>query len=105
MDLEELRRRKTAELQKQIEGQQAEAVAARHYDMQKDAALKQILTPEAKSRLTTLKLANPQLADQVEKLVIYVAQTQNISKIDDASLKTILAKISGKKRDITIIRK
>ena len=105
MDLEELRKRRAVELQQQMGEQQAEAEASRAYEMQIDQELKKILTPEAKSRLSTLKLANPTLAAQVEKLVIYVAQTQNIPKIDDVILKKILTKISGKKRDITIIRK
>ncbi len=104
-DIEALRQRKAAELQKQMEQQQVEQEARQTYELQKDSVLKQILTPEAKSRLTTLKLANPQLAEQVEKLVLYLAQSGQVQRMDDLTLKKILAKISGRKKEITVKRK
>ena len=105
MGIEELRQKRAAELQSQLAERQAEQEAQQAYDMQKDAVLKRILTPDAKSRLATLKLGNPSLGEQVEKLIIYLAQSGQAQRIDDATLKKILSKISGKKREITIQRK
>ena len=105
MGLEALRQKRAAELQNQLAEQQAEQEAQQAYELQKEAVLKRVLTPDAKSRLTTLRLANPSLAEQVERLVIYLVQAGQVQKVDDATLKKILSKISGKKRDITIKRK
>ncbi|MCK4327178.1 MAG: DNA-binding protein [Candidatus Diapherotrites archaeon] len=105
MDLDELRQKRAADLQAQLADRQAEQETRVAMELQKDAVLKQLLTPAAKSRLTTLKLGNPLLAEQVEKLVIYLAQSGRVQKIDDATLKQLLSKISGEKREITIKRK
>jgi len=104
-DLEALRQRRIAELQRQAVDQQAEQEEQAAFEFKKDAVLKQFLTQEARSRLSTLKLGNPKLADQVEKLLLYLAQSGQVQRIDDLTLKKILAKISGRKREITIKRK
>ena len=105
MDLEELRQRKTAELQQRLSEQQSEQEAVQEFEMKKDSLLKKVMTPDAKSRLTRLKLANASFGEQVEKLILYLAQSGQITKVDDSTLKMILEKIRGKKRDITITRK
>ncbi|MFC2174557.1 DNA-binding protein [archaeon] len=105
MDIEALRQKRAAELQAQLADRQVEQEAQQVHELQKDSVLKSILTPEAKSRLTTLKLGNPTLGEQVEKLVVYLAQSGQVSKIDDTTLKQVLQKISGKKHKITIKRK
>ena len=105
MEADELRQRRMRELQERFAQQQAEAEEAARYNQQKDALLKKIMLPDAKSRLTRLKLANPTLGEQVEQLIIYLAQSGKVQKIDDATFKSILLKIKGKKKDITIRRK
>lgn len=105
MTIEELRQKRAQELQQRLAQQQAEAEAQQQFEMQKDTLLKKVMTPEAKSRLTTLKLANPSLGEQVEKLIIYLAQSGQVQKIDDPTFKKILEKIRAKKKDITITRK
>ncbi len=105
MDIEELRQRRAAELQRQLAQQQAEAEAQAQYEMQKESLLKKVMAPDAKSRLTRLKLANPALAGKVEQLLIYLAQSGKIQRIDDATFKEILLKIRGKRKETTIIRK
>jgi len=105
MDMDELRQKRAAELQAQLVDRQAEQETQQAYEFQKDSMLKRAMTADAKSRLTTLKLANPTLGEQVEKLVIYLVQSGQVTQIDDPTLKKILAKISGKKRKITIKRK
>jgi len=103
-DLEEIRKRKLAELQSQISQKQEEAQARAYYETQMDAALRKILTPDAKSRLAAVKLANPQLAAQAERLVLYAYQ-QTGQQLNDAQVRMILEKVRGTKRDITIVRK
>ncbi|WP_290598046.1 MULTISPECIES: DNA-binding protein [unclassified Archaeoglobus] len=106
-DLEEIRRRKLMELQRQkeLEELQKEEMK-RQYEMQKKAILRAILEPEAKERLSRVKLAHPELAEAVENQLIYLAQSGRIqSKITDEMLVEILKRVQPKKRETRIIRK
>lgn len=105
-ELEEIRRRKLMELQQQ---QNYQAEASRQADMadaQRQNILRGILTPEARERLGTLKIAYPDIAVQVEDRLIMLAQSGRLNEqIDDATLKEILARLVPSKREITIKRK
>ncbi|MGC8831865.1 MAG: DNA-binding protein [Thermoproteota archaeon] len=53
-----------------------------------------VFTPEARSRLNNLRLVKPQLADQVEKYLIALAQQGKLKiPVEDAQLKGILEKV------------
>ncbi len=93
------KQRELEELQKQQEMQ-------RQIEMQKKAILRAILEPEARERLSRLKLAHPELAEAVENQLIYLAQAGKIqSKITDAMLVEILKRVQPKRRETRIIRK
>lgn len=105
-ELDELRRRKMADLQRQ---QQQHAMAEeqqKQIDTQKQMIMRQILTPEARDRLATLKMAYPDIARSVEDQLIALVQSGRINQqVDDAMLKQILRKIAPQKREINIERK
>jgi len=105
-ELDEIRRRKLAQLQQQ---QDYQAEASRQADMadsQRQNILRGILTPEARERLGTLKIAYPDIAAQVEDRLIMLAQSGRLNQlIDDATLKEILTRLVPSKREITIKRK
>jgi programmed cell death protein 5 len=83
--------------QKQSQEDQIEA--------QKQALLRQLLTPEARQRLTNLKMIKPELTEQIELQIIQLAQTGKLPiPLSDAQLKQILIQLQGKKREITIRR-
>jgi programmed cell death protein 5 len=105
-ELEEIRRRKMRELQMQQQQQQAYVEQANAVEQQKQTILRQILDPDAKSRLTRLKLAYPEVAHSVEEQLILLAQSGRLKKIiTDEDLKTILTKVQPQKREITITRR
>jgi programmed cell death protein 5 len=109
-ELEELRRRKMAELQQGAARQQAEAQAQQQAAAQEEAArkaiLRQILTPEARERLTRMSMARPEVARSVEDQLIMLAQSGRVrGQIDDATLRDLLARIVPAKRDIKIERR
>lgn len=102
-DLDEIRRRKLAELQQGIQEERAVEEQAMQIEAQKRKILMAVLTPEARNRLANVKLAKPEFAAQIEMLLIQAAQSGQLAqKVDDKQLKEILQKISKKKRDITI---
>lgn len=113
-ELEELRKRRLAELQKQQQMQQQQPDPQAAYqqeqakaemDSQKQAILRQVLTPEARERLTTLKMSRAALGEQLEMQLISLAQSGRLqTKIDDAQLKNLLMKMQPKKRKTSISR-
>ena len=94
------------ELQRKLEEEKLKEEQRVQQELQIRALLREILTPEARSRLTNIRLANPSYAAQIEVLLIQLAQTGKITqKITDEQLKLILSKIGKKKKEFRIIRK
>jgi programmed cell death protein 5 len=104
-ELEMLRRKKMQELQQQqVQGAAAQD-QERQMDAQRQAVLRQILTPEARDRLATVKMAYPDVARSVEDQLIRLASSGQIPKaIDEPTLKQILRRVAPQKRDIKIER-
>ncbi|MCD6493875.1 MAG: DNA-binding protein [Archaeoglobaceae archaeon] len=109
-ELEEIRRRKLMELQAQrqreLEELQRQQEMQKQIEMQKKAILRAILEPEARERLSRLKLAHPEIAESVENQLIMLAQSGRLNqRITDEMLVEILRKVAPKRRETKIIRK
>ncbi len=101
-EMEAIRQRRIAQLQEQqaVQAQDEQQAAV---EAQKQSILRQILTEEARQRLTNVKLVYPQLAEAVELRLIQLAQQGQIGdKLTDEQLKEILRKIQGQKRESKI---
>jgi len=104
-ELNAIRQRRYSELQRSAIEEQREAEARRQFDAQKQAALKLILTPEARQRLTNIRMVKPEFAEQVEIQLIQLAQTGRIKvPISDDQLKDALAKLQSQRKEIRIRR-
>lgn len=103
-ELNAIRRRKLRAMQqKNVEEQKQ--TQEDQIDEQKQALLRQLLTPEARQRLTNLKMIKPEFTDQLELQIIQLAQTGKLPiPLSDAQLKQILLQLQGRKREITIRR-
>jgi programmed cell death protein 5 len=103
-ELEALRKKKLQALQQQAEDQQDFQDEQRaEYEEQKKNAMRAILTDDARERLGRIRVARPELAENLEQQLIMLAQSGRLkSKINDQQLREILAKLLPKKRDITI---
>jgi len=111
-ELEELRRRRMAEMQAQAQQgqdpQAAEAQAAQRAEAnaQKDVILRAILEPEARERLVRVRMARPDIAASVEQQLIVLYQQGRIrQRIDDATLRELLSRMTPKGREPTIERR
>ncbi|HDJ66813.1 MAG TPA: DNA-binding protein [Nitrososphaeria archaeon] len=100
-ELEKIRQRKMEELQRRI----AEEEERMKRELERQAAMRVILTPEARQRLANLRLVKPELVAQLEEQLIQLANTGRIKMpITDDVLKQILIKLSSGKRRIKIRR-
>ncbi len=103
-ELEAIRRRKLLAMQ-QREDEQKQSQAERQLEAQKQALLRQILSPEARQRLTNLKMVKPQFTEQLELQLIQLAQTGKLPiPLSDARLKQILIQLQSRKRETKIRR-
>jgi len=106
-ELDAIRRRKLAAMQQRASDsqQQRQLQEEQQIEAQKQALLKQILSPEARQRLTNLKMVKPELIDQLELQIIQLAQTGRIPiPLSDAQLKQILIQLQSRKRETKITR-
>jgi programmed cell death protein 5 len=105
-ELEELRRRKLSALQRQVSDEQRNAQMEQQVEQQKQALLRNILTPEARQRLSNLKMVKPEFTDQLELQLIQLAQQGKIPiPLADEQLKKILVQLQSRKRETTIRRR
>ena len=104
-ELEALRKRRMLELQQRMVDEQKQAQAQQHLESQKQALLRRILTPEARSRLTNLTMVKPEFTQQLELQLIQLAQQGRINlPITDEQLKELLVRLQAGKRDYKIRR-
>jgi len=105
-ELQELRKKKLAALQRQMTDEQKSAQAEQQIEQQKQALLRSVLTPEARQRLANLKMVRPEFTDQLELQLIQLAQQGRVPvPLGDEQLKKILAQLQTRKREPTITRR
>ncbi|MCK4482880.1 DNA-binding protein, partial [Candidatus Bathyarchaeota archaeon] len=74
-------------------------------ELQKQALLRSILTPEARQRLANLKMVKPEFTSQLELQLVQLVQQGKIPvPVTDKQLKQILIQIQARKREIKIRR-
>jgi programmed cell death protein 5 len=108
-ELAELRRRRMTQMQQQAIDQQMmqeEVERQKQADSQMQLILMQILEPDARERLNTIKLTRPDFARSVEQQLVLLAKSGRLKdKITDVQLKALLQQIQPAKREFNIRRK
>ena len=109
-ELNNIRKRELEEMQRNAQ-QQNEMDDESKKQMEQEEArrqqiLRQILSTEARERLSTLKLVKPDLVNNVENQLIQLAGMGRINRIiGDEELKGILSRLIGTKRETKIERR
>ena len=109
-ELEALRQRRMAELQQNqqqaVAQQQAAEQQRQQMELQKQMILRQILTPDARDRLSNIRVANPEICNAVEMQLIQLAQSGRLQGVvNDDMLRNFLRQVSPQHREITIERR
>ena len=75
-------------------------------ERQLDALLSKVLSPEAKTRMTNVRMVNAEKYLQAAQVILQMAKRNGLStRIADEELKNILQHLTPPKKDITITRK
>ena len=99
-ELEALRQKRLAALKEQAAQEQMQDQAAAEAQAQKEAILRQILTPDARQRLTNVRMVRPQLAEQIEMQLIQLASSGRLKgRVTDEQLKGLLKQLQGTERE------
>ena len=104
-ELDALRERRYSDLQRSAIQEQRQSESKRQLEAQKQAALRLILTTEARQRLTNIRMVKPEFAEQVEAQLIQLASSGRIKvPITDTQLKDALARLQSQRKEIRIRR-
>lgn len=102
-ELEEIRRKRLAELQRQGQAQTEAEDERADIEAQKAMILRKILTPQARDRLARIKMARPDFAENIENQLIGLASRGNLrGQITEEQLIDILKRLQSGKRESTI---
>jgi programmed cell death protein 5 len=110
-ELDQIRKKRLAQVQDGDEGDQAQAQGAmanaqeEQYQAQRQMILRKVLTPEARMRLSNIRMAKPDVVQNLEDQLIQLAASGRIGVVDDAMLKKLLQKVMPTKREIKIERR
>lgn len=105
-ELAAIRAKKMAEMQQQAAYQEEEVQRREQENAQIHMLIMQILEPEARERLNTIRLTKPDFARGIEQQLISLAQSGRLqSKITDVQFKAILQQVTPERRSINIRRK
>ncbi len=101
-ELEALKRQRLLQMQQQAKEQEMQ----KELEMRRQQILRAALTPEARERLTNLKMARPEYATMLENQIIQLAQANQIRQpITDEQLKLMLRHLTERRRESKIIFK
>ncbi len=104
-EMEQLRRRRLLELRRRLAEEQQQAQVQQQIEVQKQALLRRILTPDARRRLTNLKMVKQEFAQQLELQLIQLAQQGKMNiPVTDEQLKEILVRLQSGRREFKIRR-
>ena len=104
-ELENIRKRKLVSMQNRVSDEQRQTQAEEKLEAQKQALLRQILSPEARQRLNNLKMVRADFTEQIELQLIQMAQVGKLPvPLSDTQLKQILMQLQSRKRETKITR-
>ncbi|MDO5845417.1 MAG: DNA-binding protein [Methanocorpusculum sp.] len=104
-ELAELRRQRMMQMQQQQASEQEQIQRQQQMQAQIQSVLMQVMEPEARERLNTIRLTKPDFAAAVEQQIVSLAQSGRLrQKITDEQLRNLLTQIVPRKKEFNIRR-
>jgi programmed cell death protein 5 len=102
-ELDELRRRRLAQIQQQAAQQKVAEAQQKEFESQKYQLMRRILSPEGRQRLENIRMVKPQFAEQIELQLIQLAQAGRLrGPLSDDDFKKLLEQITKNKKEFKI---
>jgi programmed cell death protein 5 len=99
-ELDAIRQRKLEAMRDQALQERIQEQQIAEREVKKESILRQILTPEARARLTNIRMVRPQFAEQLEMQLIELANAGKLKEqVSDQQLRALLAQIQGRERE------
>ena len=104
-ELAEIRRQRMMQMQQQQMAEQDQIQRQQQMQAQIQSVLMQVMEPEARERLNTIRLTKPEFASSVEQQIVSLAQSGRLrQKITDEQLRQLLTQIVPQKKEFNIRR-
>lgn len=104
-ELAEIRRQRMMQMQQQQMAEQDQIQRQQQQQAQIQSVLMQVMEPEARERLNTIRLTKPEFAASVEQQIVSLAQSGRLrNKITDEQLRQLLTQIVPQKKEFNIRR-
>ncbi|WP_042698026.1 DNA-binding protein [Methanocorpusculum bavaricum] len=104
-ELAEIRRQRMMQMQQQQMVEQDQIQRQQQMQAQIQSVLMQVMEPEARERLNTIRLTKPEFASSVEQQIVSLAQSGRLrNKITDEQLRQLLTQIVPQKKEFNIRR-
>jgi len=104
--LEDMRKKRLLELQQRLSQEKQRVQMQQQVEMQKQALIRQILSSDARQRLTNLKMVKPEFGAQIELQLMQLAQAGRLKiPVTGEQLKEILGQLRSQRKNIKIRRK
>jgi len=104
-ELAEIRRQRMMQMQQQQMAEQDQIQRQQQMQAQIQSVLMQVMEPEARERLNTIRLTKPEFAASVEQQIVSLAQSGRLrNKITDEQLRQLLTQIVPQKKEFNIRR-
>ncbi len=103
--LEEIRKKKIAEMQQQAIQQNIENQQQKAFEQKKYNLMRKVLSQEGRQRLENIRMVKPEFAEQIELQLIQLYKMGKIrGQLSDKAFKNLLEQItnSNKKKDFNI---
>lgn len=105
-NIDKIKEKKLKELKSQMDQEEMEEEQKKELEKQKKRLLRKILTSDARSRLSNLRIARPEFTERIELQLIQLARTGRVDlPMNDEQLRKILKKLQESKKSINIKRK
>ncbi len=103
-ELAEIRRQRMMQQQQQM-AEQDQIQRQQQMQAQIQSVLMQVMEPEARERLNTIRLTKPEFAVSVEQQIVSLAKSGRLrQKITDEQLRELLTQIVPQKKEFNIRR-